>query len=201
MKSHPSHIAREFDVRFLFNVPRLERRINGMLPSWLRPVVSTDDIVQEVWIAASTGWSSRRWRCDGSLEKWLERIAERTVRNAVKRESRLKRGGLTKRHWLPVDRRIAVALNRRAARSARSSVHLAITSEFVQGVRQVLQDLPPRQRKVTWLRYIDGIGPRAIAAELGASEAAVLGLLFRARQSLRRQPVASRLYAACSEES
>src|SRR5256714_10086469 len=55
------------------------------------------------------------------------------------------------------------------------------------GLADALAELPPNQQRAILLREWQGLSYREIAGELGASEAAVETLLFRARRSLARK--------------
>ena len=50
---------------------------------------------------------------------------------------------------------------------------------------QLVQTLPPDQRRVILQRFVDGRSIREIAAELGRSEGAIKQLQFRAIENLR----------------
>jgi RNA polymerase sigma factor (sigma-70 family) len=59
--------------------------------------------------------------------------------------------------------------------------------ELLHVVRDALDVLPPSQREVVLLHYIDRLSCEEIAALLGSSSGAVRARLHRARQQLRRQ--------------
>ncbi|HUA87093.1 MAG TPA: RNA polymerase sigma factor, partial [Bryobacteraceae bacterium] len=52
-------------------------------------------------------------------------------------------------------------------------------------VFRLLEELPPEQRTVLTMRFVEGKGIRDIAKEIGRSEGAVKQLQFRALQNLR----------------
>jgi len=57
----------------------------------LRRRVEVDDIVQEVFLAASQGMNRFTYQSPGSLVAWLSRIADHSIVDAARHENRGKR--------------------------------------------------------------------------------------------------------------
>ena len=97
-------------------------------------------------------------------------------------------------HNVCLSRRLA-ALRRRRVETPRDLGELPdatlaspqAETEELFGLEDALAALPPRMRSVLLLREWQGLSYREIAAEVGASEAAVETLLFRARRELARR--------------
>jgi RNA polymerase sigma-70 factor, ECF subfamily len=59
--------------------------------------------------------------------------------------------------------------------------------ELGRSLRAALARLPPRQAEIFALRYLEGMGNKEIARQLGSSQAAIAVVLHRVRHRLRRE--------------
>ncbi|MGZ4396602.1 MAG: RNA polymerase sigma factor [Gaiellaceae bacterium] len=128
-----------------------------------------EDAVQHTFLNAYRGL--RQGVVPRSETAWLFKIAEnvcRERRRSAWRRSRVESAA-------DPDGLAAIA-----AAPERSHDELA-------GLADALAELPPNQQRAILLREWQGLSYREIATELGASEAAVETLLFRARRSLARK--------------
>ena len=142
-----------------------------------------EDVLQETLLAAWRGLDDFEGRA--SLRSWLYRIATNRCLNAL-RDSRRRPGEPL---WLEPYPDVLLedsAPGPEARYETRESIGLA----FVAG----LQHLPPQQRAALVLRDVLGFRAAEVAAILDTSEAAVNGLLLRARRTLdgRLAPSADR---------
>src|ERR1035437_4823934 len=71
--------------------PRLAVLIRYKLGERLRERVEVDDILQEVFLAASKDIGSFTYRCPGSFMSWLSRIADHLVADEARSQARQKR--------------------------------------------------------------------------------------------------------------
>ena len=153
--------------------PELESLLaNG---TWVRDLVRkllydkslTDDVVQEVWIAALR----KPPRAAGALRTWLFRVAQALAFQTNRAEKRRQR---REQATLP--------------KSAPPSVE-EVAQAFE--LRRVLEDavlrLDEPYRSVVYLRYFENIAPAEIAARLGMNESTLRTQLSRAIDRLRQQ--------------
>jgi RNA polymerase sigma-70 factor (sigma-E family) len=137
----------EFERYFRAHRDTVRRTAYLMCGDWHR----ADDHTQAAFVALHRHW--RRVRDKGALDAWMRRTLMRTVVDESRRPWRRERftddvGA--------VDREVA-------------DPDVATRHVLVDGLRAV----PPRQRAVLVLRYLDGLDVAATAAALGCSEGTV----------------------------
>jgi RNA polymerase sigma factor (sigma-70 family) len=134
-----------------------------------------EDVVQDALLAAYLGLE--RLRRPASFGGWLCAI----VANLAKMRLR-QRGSSVSFDELGGRRLATQAVDLRL--SPEEAVEAA---ELLELVRSAFEALPPRQRDVALLYYVDGLSCSEIAALLGSSAGAVRVGLHRARHELRRR--------------
>lgn len=132
-----------------------------------------EDLAQEVFMSAWKAAPSFRPRA--KVRTWLLRIATNLCLNH-RRNSRL---------------RVTVSLSDQDAEvghgtDSKPPDAVIIGREQAEAVRKVVADLPPKQRTAILLRHFHELSYAEIADVLATSVSAVESLLFRARQSLRK---------------
>lgn len=154
---------------FLDLVNRYRQRLYGVVYGMVRDHDETDDLLQEVFIAAFEKMNT--FRMDSSLYTWLCRIAinrsvshlrMKKVRRALSLESIFHVAD-------PSPRPDDVAVRREQESILGEAVHL----------------LPPQQKKIFILRHMDGLSHREIATILGRSEGAVKAGFFHALRKIQ----------------
>ena len=145
-------------------VARLAHRLLG----W-RDRDAVDDVVQEVFLIALT--RLKGFRGDSSLATWLMGITVNRCR-VHRRRSALRLTWL-RRMWSRAE------TNREPATSAGDD------DETSRQVREAVADLPPRDREVIVLFYLEDFSVAQIAQLLGAKNNAVEVRLHRARRRLK----------------
>jgi len=128
-----------------------------------------EDAVQHTFLNAYRGL--RQGVVPRSETAWLFKIAENVCRE--RRRSAWRRSRIESAADPDGLASIAVAPER--------------SHDELAGLADALAELPPNQQRAILLREWQGLSYREIAEELGASEAAVETLLFRARRSLARK--------------
>lgn len=116
-----------------------------------------------------------------NLRVWLIRITWNLALDRTRR-----------RHPEQLDQLVADTL----ATQQLSAEQTLVASQRLHAVFAAMETLPTAERRVLLLAAIDELSPAEIAAILGRSEAAIRGLLFRARKRLsqrleRRSPHAA----------
>ncbi len=172
----------------LARAPRLRRYLAMKTPSELQHVVSAEDVLQEVWIAAFRGLPGFRPQGKDSVDRWLTCIAQRTMINAVKAAGRVKRGGRHRQVHRDPDRASSlVDLFARVASPGRTPSSEAAVTEAVDAVQVALASLPPARREAVWMRYIEGASREEIAEAMNKTPGAVNGLLFHGLRQLHER--------------
>jgi RNA polymerase sigma-70 factor (sigma-E family) len=137
----------EFERYFRARRDAVRRTAYLMCGDWHR----ADDHTQAAFVALHRHW--RRVRDKGALDAWMRRTLMRTVVDESRRPWRRERSTDD-----------VVAVDRVVADPDVTTRHV-----LVDGLRAV----PPRQRAVLVLRYLDGLDVAATAAALGCSEGTV----------------------------
>lgn len=180
------------DIKFrgvlLDHADRLRRFIESRISPKLGQVIATEDVLQEVWLAAFRG--SGRFIPDGqdALARWLTRITERKILDAIRRARKLRRGGGS----------------RSAGQQNRSSSYLALfahladssqrtpssedaAKEAVHAVETAVRGLPQDHRRAVTMYYIDGRSYAEVAERMGRTCPDINSLLYRSRTMLRKR--------------
>jgi RNA polymerase sigma-70 factor, ECF subfamily len=166
---------------------RLVALLTTKLAGNLHRLVTTEDVVQETFIQAIRDIGKCEATSEASFAAWLAAIAEHRLQDMIKGAYRKKRGG---------DRRQAQAV---ADDSAGGLVELVgllsdhgstpgrnvARHEAVQAIQIGIAALPDDQREAIRLRYLEGKSVEETAAEMGRTEAAINGLVRRAKETLR----------------
>ncbi|MFH1417610.1 MAG: RNA polymerase sigma factor [Planctomycetota bacterium] len=167
--------------------PRLRNYLAMRIPSELRRLISAEDVLQEVWIAAFQGLSGFRADGEDALDRWLTCLAQRKMVNAINTATRVKRGGRL-RIVHEADRASSLAdLFARVVSPGRTPSSEAAATEAVDAMQIAIASLPDARREAIWMRFIEGRSPDAIAQAMGRTKSAVNGLLFHGLRQLQAQ--------------
>lgn len=150
---------------------------------WLRTVVAArlgesqgaDEVMQEVCLAAIRQNSPLQ-----DLDKaapWLYRLA---VRHALLYRRKLGRSR-------KLAERYAEKFQPSESDERADPLAWLISSERRQLVRSAIRKLPPRDREILLLKYVEGWSYREMAKHLGTTFSTVESRLFRARNRMRRE--------------
>ncbi len=166
--------------------PRLRNYLAKRIPTMLRDVISAEDVLQEVWIAAFRGLP--RFRPDGkdAADRWLTTIAQRTLLNTIKAAGCLKRGGRHGKVQGDADRVSSMLdLFVRIASPCRTPSSEAAVVEAVDAIQIALASLPEARRLVISMAYLEGRSLGAIAKATNKTRAAVKSLLYHGKRQLK----------------
>ncbi len=196
--------AMNLDALLATHVNSLRTYLERRIPATLRSVLSADDVLQEVWLAACGALHTFEPRGAESLMRWLQTLAHAKLVDAARRARRLKRRGDPRyMRGPPARRSFADALARVPAADHTPSreVHLRETTSRILAA---LHELPPRQRRAIELRFVSGCSLQQIAERLGTSPKAAEHLLSRGLAGLHGLLGSAQRYftdARSSEES
>lgn len=128
------------------------------------------DLVQDTFEAAARAWTRLRRRARGQQRAWLlGTLANKDISDFRRREAfRRKQPDIVARYQGATADTAARALNAIALEQA----------------RKIIEDMPPRQKKVALMRWQDHMKASEIAAELGIAEGTVHAHLHTARGKL-----------------
>jgi RNA polymerase sigma-70 factor (ECF subfamily) len=172
--------------------PTMLRLAAGYVPS----AAVAEDVVQEAWIAVLRGID--RFEGRAAFKTWLFRI----LTNAAKTRGERERRSVPFSALVPADEDDGPAVDPErfvpvgggpAAGHWRSmptpwqDVDTALErAELRRTLRAAIDELPPAQREVIWLRDVDGWTSAEVCNALGLSEVNQRVLLHRARSKVRR---------------
>ena len=187
MSSETVVLTREtLHQELMLRVGQLRRYVDRGIPSRLRAVVSADDILQEVWVAAYRTVSAFTPDDADAVERWLVTIAKSKVVDAVRSARRLKRGG-DRRHLREAQQSFTSCtdLFARIQSPQKTPSGEFATSEIGHLVAISLNRLGAHHRRAIQMRYIEQRSHREIARAMGKTEAAVNSLLYNGLRELR----------------
>jgi RNA polymerase sigma factor (sigma-70 family) len=128
------------------------------------------DLVQDTFEAAARAWTRLRRRGGTQQRAWLlGTLANKNISDFRRREA-------FRRKQPDILARYRGATSDTAAR--------ALNSIALEQARKIIEDMPPRQKKVALMRWQDHMKASEIAAELGIAESTVHAHLHTARGKL-----------------
>lgn len=166
---------------------RLRDRLDRRVPSRLRGLFDAEDIVQETHIEVFRRIQEFDQREEGSFERWIALIALHRLRNCIRAQLTLKRGGRNEilgNHRQSIEDS-AIALLDTLIGSGRTPSRSMARNEAVGAVQAALASLPDHHRQAIWMIHIQGKTVSEAPAELGRTEAAIRGLCRRGFGILR----------------
>ena len=146
----------------------------------LRSPEDARDVYQEAFLRVYRNLHSFRFDC--SFHTWLYRIVTNLCLDQLrKRKVRKEESSVVVTPEGPLDRMDAVQEERVDGNPQRN----LFSGELRVRIKQVLEQLTPRERMVFELRHYQGLRLRNIGEALGTTEEAAKNCLFRATQKMR----------------
>ena len=170
----------------LVRINALRSYVASKTPPRLHHVISPDDILQEVWIAAYRTISTFNPDGPNALDRWLTTIANSKLVDALRAARRLKRGGnrrLARNAEGPLTSFSDLFARLRSPQQTPSSEFAAV--EAAHAALISLNRLNDTRRRAIEMRFIEGLSHKEIARKMGRSGAAVNSLLFHGLRQLR----------------
>lgn len=136
---------------------------------------TADDIAQEVFIKAYVSLSKFKYK--SSFGTWLYRIAVNTVKDHLRKESRIKKTSFDERLVSPgiQEDEAVIKEEEQEAEKKKKLLHAAIHT------------LPEKYRTILTLRDIQGVSYKEITGILNISPGTVDSRLYRARKRLKNK--------------
>jgi RNA polymerase sigma factor (sigma-70 family) len=182
---HEQITAANLHAALIARIPRLRSRLARLLPKRLRSVVSADDVLQEVWIAADRNFPDFQEDGERAFDRWLDTIVRTKLVDAIRHARAQKRIG-DPRYVPHSQTRLNPAASlldrlRPAPRTPSRELHLA---EMRHVLAIVVNRLGVARRTAILLHYVQGLSRREIARQMGRSPAAINDLLFHGLRQL-----------------
>ncbi len=163
----------------------LHKYVAERIPSSLRMLIVSDDVVQDTWLAACRSLHQFEPRGPHALEHWLRRIAHNELLHYARSARALKHGGGRRRTDLeqyarPAGRLVVGGLSYERTPSADVHAH-----EIADLMPKLVLRLPAGQREAVELYYLAEYSLDEVARQLGCSPAAAHSLIYRGVKKLR----------------
>ena len=170
----------------LGNYDRLYRIIDRKLPSSLRRIVATEDVLQQTFAQIFRDIERFEPRGEGSFQAWVATIADHRFQDAIKAHRRKKRGGDLRRVEVEQNAHgsLLMLFDVIAADDPRASQAMR-REEAVQALQVAIAALPDDQRRATEIHHLDGLSLEETAEAMERSVGSVRGLLQRAKVTLK----------------
>ena len=168
------------EVAFEQLVHAYDQSVLRLALNLLRSSQDAYDVYQETFLRVYRNLHSFRFDC--SFQTWLYRIVTNLCLDHLrKRKVRREESRVLETSEGPLDRLDGIEEQRADGDPQRR----LYSKQLKTRIRQVLQDLTPRERTVFEMRHYQGMRLRAIGDVLGTSEEAAKNCLFRATQKMR----------------
>ena len=178
----------QFEYWLLAHYEELRIAIRAKMPTWLNDALEPEDLLQETMISAFQKIGQFRGTTEKSLFTWLKAISENKLREAIRFNTRKKRGGGRARRvrTIPDGRSNSGVQLVEVFSGGEDSPSLNMARNEVQiAIELGIATLPEEQREAINLRYIQGLSLEKTAATMDVSPGAVRGLLQRGKAHLK----------------
>lgn len=151
----------------------------------LRVKLDASDVVQQTILHAHTNRTQFRGGTEAEWRGWLRAILANTLATVV-REFETAARDVTREQSLEAElEQSSARMESLLAAEQSSPSEGAVRGEELLRLARALGRLPDDQRRVVELHHLKGLTVAEVAAELGRTRPAVVGLLFRGVKQLR----------------
>jgi RNA polymerase sigma-70 factor (ECF subfamily) len=144
------------------------------------------DLAQQTLLEAHQQREHFRGSTEGELAAWLRQMLKNNLKDEIRRLTRDRRDVRLEQSLLALDKSSARVEAMLAADQTSPSKRAARNEELLQ-MAQALEKLPPAQQEAVRLHHLMGWSLSQVAEHLGRSQFAVVGLLNRGLQGLRKE--------------
>jgi RNA polymerase sigma-70 factor (ECF subfamily) len=155
------------------------------MDSCLRGKLDPSGVVQETLLEAYAAIEQLRGRSDAEVLAWLRTALAHNLADEIRRLGAGKRDVARERSLQQALEESSVRLEEWLAESRPAPAEVAQRQEQALRLAAALGQLPEKQRRAVELRHLKGLALAEVAAELGCTRAAVVGLLHRGVGKLR----------------
>jgi RNA polymerase sigma-70 factor (ECF subfamily) len=153
----------------------------------LRGKIDPSDLVQQALLQAYQALSTFRGGGEAEFVAWLRQILARVLANVCRDYGRAKRDVVRERSLEAALDESSARLEAWVAADQLSPSQQANRNEQAVRLAEALTTLSAAQREALTLHYFEGLTVAQVAAELGRSPTAVVGLVHRGLQQLRNR--------------
>lgn len=150
----------------------------------LRHKLDASDIVQSALRRANQSFETFRGHDEPQFTSWMVTVLEHTVLDAIRYFRARPRDVAREMSLHRMTGSARIMFNDPEADGTAAS-HRAIQGDYALVLANALAELPRNQEAAVRMHFLEGLSLKAIAANLGKSDAATAGLLKRGMQSLR----------------
>ncbi len=180
-----SVVDKELKVQLMKRAHFLSEYVRRRIPAMLQPVISIEDVLQEVWLGAFQADPKSRPTTSEGIDRWLMTIARHRLLNVVRNARRKKRMVRGRVCPAPVEASSWLDLFQRVASIDRTPSSVEAAQEGVRAVQRAVGTLPVDERKAITHHYLEGRSQEETARLIRRSKPATNSLLFRAMRRLR----------------
>jgi RNA polymerase sigma-70 factor, ECF subfamily len=146
--------------------------------------VDASDVVQETEIELVKGIRGFRGKTEPEMSAWLKQMLRRNIADKVRDHRAAIRDVRRERYLDGEGSSASITWMQPHGREASPS-QFVMNGEAALRFAAALESIPPDQREVVRMRFMEGMKLTEIASELGKTPGAVAGLLRRGQQALR----------------
>lgn len=161
------------------------RAVAGRIPRRWRSVLSEDDVLQQTFADAARDIRGFVGETDRAFAKWLQRLTECNLRDAIRMLEAEKRGGNRKRVELPGTGDSHQGLLSMLSADGSTPLHHTSNEELRSVLEASIAKLPEAYRTVIRMVDLGGASVGEVSAVIGRSRGAVYMLRARGHERLR----------------
>jgi RNA polymerase sigma-70 factor, ECF subfamily len=151
----------------------------------LAPRVDASDVVQQTLMDAYAHRHQYRGTTDVEFLGWLQRILRNNLLDAIRHQEQAKRDIRLENSLEAIQQSFSRVDQWLEAIQTSPSQHVRRQEELLR-LSTALTQLPEAQREAIILHHLQGLKLTEVAAQIGRTESAVAGLLFRGMSSLHQ---------------
>ena len=176
---------RALERLLLTHYDRLHRRIERRFPPSLRGAVAEEDILQQAFLAVFQRIGEFRREGRWAFYRWLCRIADNRLRDALRAQHAAKRGGRGEQvGGVAVGSESYEPLIEVLAGPSHTASRSVARHEALGAIQVGVAGLKDNHRRAVELRYLRGLPVAEVAEMMGTTPHAVHSLCYRALQEL-----------------
>jgi len=178
----------ELQIRLMERADGLHAYVERRVPPRLRRVITPEDVLQEVWVAAFRTVSAFKAESPDAVDRWLATIVRSKLISAVRRARCLRRDVAREVGPMALDHSGSyLALFSQLTAAGRTPSSEVAARDAVQAVQIALSALPADYQQAITLRHIEGRTHGEVAAVMRRTTGAVNSLLHRGMMKLRER--------------
>lgn len=166
MRSSLTDLA-ELGKLFADHQDRLLAMLRQRIDPALTPRIDPEDLLTETFLRARDRWPGYKLHPTASAYVWLYGLARDCLIEAWRRENR---GRRDLGREVPYPERSSLQMGLGLVNPGTSPSEAFARAELRERICRALQQLPPADREVLWLRSFDGLGFKEVAEVLSQNE-------------------------------